>query len=180
MLTIIVPEREMYNEKKNEFSYLPETKLVLEHSLVSLSKWESKWKKSWLSSKDKTNEEVLDYIRCMTITQNVNPAVYYALTEKNISDITDYISDSMTATTIREDPRRKASHQILTSELIYYLMISYGIPDRFEKWHLNRLLTLISICDIKSGPKPKMSRKEIAEFNRALNDERRAKYKTNG
>lgn len=180
MLTIIVPEREMYDEKKNEFSYLPETKLVLEHSLVSLSKWESKWKKSWLSSKDKTNEEVLDYIRCMTITQNVNPAVYYALTEKNISDITDYISDPMTATTIREDPRRKPNQQILTSELIYYLMIAYGIPDRFEKWHLNRLLTLISICDIKNGPQQKMSRKEIGEFNRALNDKRRAKYKTNG
>lgn len=180
MLTIIVPEREMYDEKKNEFSYLPETKLALEHSLVSLSKWESKWKKSWLSSKDKTNEEVLDYIRCMTITQNVNPTVYYALTEKNISDITDYISDPMTATTIREDPRRKSDHQILTAELIYYLMIAYGIPDRFEKWHLNRLLTLISICDIKSGPQQKMNRKEVVEFNRALNDKRRAKYKTNG
>lgn len=182
MLQIVVPGVELYDEERNLF--IPAQKdqtLQLEHSLVSLSKWESKWHKAFLSKREKTSEEVLDYIRCMTITRNVDPTVYDRLTSENILQINNYIEDPMTATYFAEDKTKpKASREVITSELIYYWMIVQGIPIECEKWHLSRLLTLILVCNVKNTPPKKMSRKSILSQNAALNAARRKQYNTKG
>ena len=178
MLLLTIPPIEMYNESTNEFIYSKETTLTLEHSLVSLSKWESRWNKPFLSKEDKTIEETIDYIKCMTITQNVNPDVYNRLTNDNIKAINDYIEASMTATTFSDNGH--PSREIVTSELIYYWMISLNIPMECQKWHLNRLLTLIRVCNVKNTPPRKMSRREIMNRNAALNAARRKKYNSTG
>lgn len=182
MLQIVVPGLELYDEEKNEF--IPAQKdqvLQLEHSLVSLSKWESKWHKAFLAKREKTSEEVLDYIRCMTITRNVDPSVYDRLTSENIAQIDKYLGDPMTATYFAEDKTKpKASREVVTSELIYYWMIAQGIPIECEKWHLARLLTLIRVCNVKNAPPKKMSRKSILSQNAALNAARRKRYNTKG
>lgn len=180
MLHITIPASELWDEKRNEFIYTKEQHLTLEHSLVSLSKWESKWHKPFLSPKKKTVEENVDYVRCMTLTQNVDPNVYFSLTSENVAAINDYIESPMTATVIKEHRKGNTNGQILTSELIYYYMIAYGIPVEFQKWHLNRLMTLIRICDIKSREPKKMSASEVARERAALNAARRNKYKTRG
>lgn len=182
MLQILIPGIELYDEEKNLF--IPARKdqtLQLEHSLVSLSKWESRWHKAFLTKREKTPEEVLDYIRCMTITKKVDPSVYERLTSDNILQIDNYIGDSMTATYFSEDHTKpKASREIVTSELIYYWMIAQGIPIECERWHLSRLLTLIRVCNIKNSPPKKMSRKSILAQNAALNAARRKQYNTKG
>lgn len=178
MLLLTIPPIEMFNEKTNEFVYSKETKISLEHSLVSLSKWESKWNKPFLSKDNKTLEETIDYIRCMTITQNVDPDVYFRLTDDNINTINKYIESPMTATTFSDNGRN--SREIITSELIYYWMISLNIPMECQRWHLNRLLTLIRVCNIKNTPPKKMSRREIMDRNAALNAARRKKYNSTG
>lgn len=182
MLSIVVPQTEKFNEATNEFIYIKEQKLQLEHSLVSLSKWESRWHKPFLSSKNnnKSQEEIIDYIRCMTITQNVDPNVYYNLTQKNYDKIQAYIDDSMTATTFSDIQKTAPSREIITSELIYYWMIAYNVPVEFEKWHLNRLLTLIKVCSIKNTPPKKMSKREIMNRNAALNASRRKAHNSKG
>lgn len=179
MLKIVVPELELWDEEKQEFSILKETTIQLEHSLVSISKWESKWHKAFLSKKDKSNEEIIDYIRCMTITQNVPEDVYYRLSNENMEAINKYIDDPMTATYFHDDEQAN-SRETVTSELIYYWMIIQNIPVNFEKWHLNRLLSLIKVCNIKNSPPKKMSSKEIMRRNSALNAARRKKYNTKG
>lgn len=179
MLKIVVPELELWDEKKQEFLILKETTIQLEHSLVSISKWESKWHKAFLSKKDKSNEEIIDYIRCMTITQNVPEDVYYRLSDENMEAINKYIDDPMTATYFHDDEQAN-SRETVTSELIYYWMIIQNIPVNFEKWHLNRLLSLIKVCNIKNSPPKKMSSKEIMRRNSALNAARRKKYNTKG
>lgn len=178
MLKIHVPAVEMFDSKTETFIKSKECDLQLEHSLVSLSKWESKWNKPFLSKEQKTQEETIDYIRCMTITQNVNPTVYNALSAENIEAINRYISASMTATTFSKET--KASREIITSELIYYWMISLNIPMECQKWHLNRLLTLIRVCDVKNTPPKKMSQKEIAGKYASLNAARRAQMHSKG
>ena len=184
MLRIVVPENEFFDEEKQEFITVKEQTLVMEHSLISISKWESKWKKPYFSDKkdDKTNEEMLDYLRCMTVSpQNVNPLVYRAITKENLDAIASYIDDPMSATTITDYRKAGGKKQVVTSELIYYWMIANNIPTEYEKWHINRLITLIRICSIKNDPNPKkMSRGAIARQNRALNAARRAKYGTHG
>lgn len=179
MLKIVVPELELWDEEKQEFSTLKETTIQLEHSLISISKWESKWHKAFLSKKDKSNEEIIDYIRCMTITQNVPEDVYYRLSDENMEAINKYIDDPMTATYFHDDEQAN-SRETVTSELIYYWMIIQNIPVNFEKWHLNRLLSLIKVCNIKNSPPKKMSSKEIMRRNSALNAARRKKYNTKG
>lgn len=179
MLKIVVPEREFYDEANNEFITIKEQTLQLEHSLVSLSKWESKWHKPYLNKEDKSVAEVLDYIRCMTITQNVNELVYKNLSVENIEEIKKYIEDPMTATTVNET-NSKRSNEIVTSELIYYWMIAYNIPMECQKWHLNRLLTLVKVCSVKNTPPKKMSRREIMNRNAALNAARRKRLGTKG
>ena len=180
MLQITVPATELFDEVSQEFISTKEQTLKLEHSLVSLSKWESKWNKPFVSKKDKTTEEILDYIRCMTLTQNVDPNVYKCLTNDNLKQVQEYIDASMTATTFRDDKRSSGNGEQVTSELVYYWMIAYNIPFECQKWHLNRLLTLIRICGIKSQPAKKMSRSELASRNAALNAERRARMHSKG
>ena len=181
MLTIVVPEGEFFNETTQEFVYVKEQKLVLEHSLVSVAKWEAKWKKPFLDKNDKTPEETLDYIRCMTITKGVDPSVYMNLTQESINKINKYIDDKMTATTFVDRKNQPPSREKITSELIYYWMIDFGIPVEFEKWHLNRLLTLIKVCSIKAqGNGKKMSRKEILAQNNELNAIRRKQLGSKG
>ncbi len=181
MLHITVPAREFYDESKEEFITTKEQTIIMEHSLISLSKWEAKWKKPYLSDAPKTNEEIIDYLRCMTVgPKNLDPNIYAALTKENLEEISEYIQDPMTATTINER-KRPGGREILTSELIYYYMIAQNIPVEFEKWHLNRLIMLIRVCAIKNNPKKeKMSRSEIMKQNKALNAARRARYRTRG
>ena len=181
MLQIEVPlTREGWDEEKQEFIPPKKQVLNLEHSLVSLSKWESRWCKSFISNNNKTEEETLDYIKCMTLTQNVNPEVYEHLTNENIKQINDYIGAPMTATYFSEDKRGKSNREIITSELIYYWMIAANIPFECQKWHLNRLLTLIRVCGIKNEPPKKRSKREIMSRNAALNAARRQQLNSKG
>lgn len=179
MLKIIVPETEWFNSATNEFITMKPQELLLEHSLLSISKWESKWEKPFLNKTERTSKEILDYIRCMTITQNVKPETYLSLSQDNIDQIIKYIDSPNSATTFRED-NTPGSREIITSEIIYYWMISYHIPVEFEKWHLNRLLNLIKICSIKNQPPKKMSKSQIMSRNRALNEARKAQLNTKG
>lgn len=181
MLIITIPAVELFNEKTQEFSILhKEQTLQLEHSLVSLSKWESKWCKPFLSKDNKTIEETIDYIKCMTITQNVDPDIYNYLTLSNLKEIDNYIDAPMTATTFNNNSQNNNSREIITSELIYYWMITLGIPMECQKWHLNRLLTLVRICNIKNSPPKKKSAKQLTSEYAALNAARRKKLNTKG
>lgn len=180
MLQITIPSSELWDEKNEEFIHTKKQTLQLEHSLVSLSKWESKWCKPFLTRNEKTIEETIDYIRCMTLTQNVNQDVYNYLTNENIRQVNEYIDAPMTATKFLEDKNTKTSREQITSELVYYWMIALNIPFECQKWHLNRLLTLIRVCNIKNKPAKKMSKKEIMERNRALNEARKKQLHTKG
>ena len=180
MLQIVIPASESWDELNQEFIPHKEETLQLEHSLVSLSKWESKWCKPFLSKLEKTTEETLDYIRCMTITQNVKPEVYQRLTNENINQINDYIAAPMTATTFSEDRSGRSNREQVTSELIYYWMIALNIPSKYEKWHLNRLLTLIRVCNVKNQPPKKMSKKATMSNYAALNAARKKQHNISG
>lgn len=180
MLTINVPiAQEGWDEEKQEFIEPKYQILQLEHSLVSLSKWESKWCKPFLSS-TKTDEETMDYIKCMTITRNVSSDVYNHLTLENIKAIEEYINAPMTATTFQNDNNSKLNREVITADIIYYWMVALQIPSEYQKWHLNRLLTLIRVCNIKNSPPKKRSKKETAAYYAQLNAERRKKLNTKG
>ena len=183
MLKVEIPAREIYDERKNEFIYLKPISLALEHSLVSISKWEEEFKVPFLDEKEKTYEQTIFYIKCMTITQNVDDSVYEHIPKSVYEQITEYIKDSRTATWFREDQLKRKPGQrreTVTSELIYYWMIAYNIPVKFEKWHINRLITLIKICEIKNTPPKKMSKKELMRRNNALNESRKRMMGTTG
>lgn len=180
MLTITIPSGEFYNHETKEFINVKAQTIQLEHSLVSLAKWESQWKKPLMGTDEKTKEETLDYVRCMTITQNIDPIVYSFIPDSVVNEITEYMKEPMTATTFREDLNRPKSREIITAELIYYWMVSLNIPFECQKWHLNRLLTLIRVCNIKNTPPKKMNAKDAAARQRALNEERRRKLNTKG
>lgn len=180
MLQITIPATEMWDGRKNEFVYTKEQTLQLEHSLVSLSKWESKWCKPFLSQKNKTYEESIDYIKCMTLTQNVKDEVYTRLTKANMDEIEKYIAAPMTATTFTEKSRGKSSSEVITSELVYYWMVALQIPFECQKWHLNRLLTLVRVCNVKNEPTKKMSQSATMRQNAALNAARKKRYNTRG
>lgn len=183
MLSITIPKGECWNEQTNTFiSTEKDVTIVIEHSLVSISKWESKYHKPFLSKEKKTNEQLIDYIMFMTITQNVPKNVYYCLTAENLKQVNEYIEDSMTATTFQDFSQSKPSkkNEVLTSELIYYWMIANNIPMECQKWHLNRLITLIRVCGIKNNPGKKMSKGEVLSKNRALNEARKKQLNTRG
>ena len=180
MLKITIPAREMFNEVKQEFINTKEQTLQLEHSLVSLSKWESKWHKPFIDNRNLSTEETIDYIRCMTLTQNVDPEVYQYLSKENIKQINEYISDPMTATTFSNERSKGSGKEVLTSEILYYDMIALGIPFECQKWHLNRLITLIKVCSIKQNPPQKMSKGDIMRRNAELNAARRKQFNTKG
>ena len=180
MLQITVPASESWDESKQEFVNTKEQTLQLEHSLVSLSKWESKWCKAFFSRKEKTTEETIDYIKFMTLTQNVKPEVYSNLTDENVRQINEYIEAPMTATYFSKEEKGKVNNETVTAELIYYWMIALNIPFECQKWHLNRLLTLIRVCNVKNQPPKKMSKSSILSRNAALNAARRQQLNTRG
>lgn len=183
MLTITIPARKFFNNSTCEFSYTKEATLQLEHSLISLSEWESKWKKPFMSSKGGlTADEFRDYIRCMTITKNVDPMVYFGVTQEIADLIIAYIDDPMTATWFSDDKNGGSKqNRVITAELIYYWMIAQNIPFECRKWHLNRLLTLIRVCSAESQPKEKrkLTKNDIAA-RKAENARRKARLNTRG
>lgn len=183
MLALSISGGEYYDPETAEFITVKPQIIQLEHSLVSISKWESRWEKPFLGNEQKSNEELLDYIRCMTITQNVNPKLYLTLSEDNIKAVNDYINSKMSATFFSDEKREgaaRARREIITSELIYYWMIAQNIPMECQKWHINRLLTLIRICSIKNSPDKKMKPGEIMRRNTSLNAARRAALHSRG
>ena len=179
MLKISIPDTEVWDEQKQEFINVKATTLTLEHSLVSISKWESKWCKHFLNNQDKKPEEIIDYFRCMTLTQNVDPNVYYALTDDNYREIASYMDNPMTATWFKKEDK-PVKREVITSEVIYYYMVALQIPFSCEKWHFNRLMTLINVCNEKNKSPKKMNQRQIMSRNQALNAARRAKLKTMG
>lgn len=178
MLEITIPKTEFFDEATSTFVSIKGYTLKLEHSLLSVSKWESKWKKPFLTSEKKSSKEALDYVKCMTLTQGIPDEAYAAIPESEFERIAAYINDPMTATTFSE--ASPPSRQILTSELIYYNMTAANVPFECQKWHLNRLLTLLRICGIKSQSPKKMSYSQIRSQNAALNAARRAKSGSSG
>ena len=181
MLVIQIPDQEFFDSEKNEFTYVPACKLKLEHSLLSISKWETKWKKPFLTNEKPTPAEFIDYVKCMTINQDVPDSVYDLLGYDNIRKIEAYIMDPATASKVydmRKGNGRKP--ETPTSELIYYWMVSNGIPFECEKWHLNRLLTLIKVCSIKNASPKKRSQRDIMRRNSSINAARRKQYNTRG
>lgn len=188
MLEVIIPEQhyEFYDEVREEF--LPpidvkETKLQLEHSLLSLKKWEQKWHKPFLGRTDKTYEELTDYIRCMTLNHGVDAQVYRYIPKNIIEQVVAYIKDPMTATWFSDDKAgyvEKISRETITAEIIYYWMIVLSIPIEFQKWHLNQLLTMIKVVNIKNGKPKKIDKKAAARERAALNKKRREQYQSKG
>lgn len=178
MLRIIVPGGEYYDEAKGEFLYSKDQELQMEHSLISISKWEARWHIAYNKDREKTPEELLDYFRCMTINR-VDPEVYNRLTESNIAEIINYINEPMTACYFNNDTPAK-SKDTMTSELIYYYMIVLGIPFECEKWHFNKLMALIEVCSIKNKPDKTMSKGDLLRRNARLNAARKKAHRTKG
>lgn len=179
-VTLVIPEQ--WDNRSQTFIPGETIVLKLEHSLVSVAKWESKWHKPFLSSKEKTNEEILDYIRCMTIEpEDLDPNLYTKLTNDDFKVIGDYISDPMTATWFPKNGEERRTSEQITNELVYYWMISLGIPSEYQYWHLNRLFALIKVCGAKNqgNNKRKLTSSDLAA-RAELNAARKAKMKTRG
>lgn len=180
MLTITVGATDVYDEESDTFGTQGGEELRLEHSLVSLSKWESIHEKPFLGVNDKTPDEILSYVECMVLDENPRGEIFHKLSEKNFQEINKYIDRKMTATWFSDSPNAPQSREVITSELIYYWMTVFTIPFECQYWHLNRLFTLIRICNEKQAKPKKMSRAEIAQRNRELNAQRRAQLGTSG
>lgn len=177
---ITIPSREKFIPP-DRFEQTKGATIKIEHSLVAIAKWEAKWHVPFLDDKtEKTAEMMLDYIRCMTISQNIDPEVYNNLTEENIKEINEYIDNPMTATWFNDQNKRGGKREVVTSELVYYWMIAQNIPPEYDKWHFNRLMTLIRVCSEKNAPQKKMSKREIMNQNRALNEARKKAHHTKG
>lgn len=189
MLTIVVPEKEFWSEITERFVNTKEQTLHLEHSLAAISKWESKHHKPFFGEQEPTSEEMLDYIRCMVLDENVDPLVFYAITEENVNDIFEYIKDPMTATWFAEDKnpqkpkqpgKKKLGVKIVTAEIIYHWMINANVPFECQYWHFNRLMTLLRVIAEKNKPEKKMSKRELMARNTSLNAARKARLHTTG
>ena len=180
MLELFIEGVDLYDERNAEFVSTKDTTLRLEHSLISLTKWESKWHKPFLGNEQRTEEEIRDYVRCMTITQNVDPKVYLGLTQEHYKKIEEYMSDPMTATWFNDKNNPRSKQKVVTAELIYYWMISLQIPFECERWHLNRLLTLIRVCNNENTPKKKMRTGDVFKQNAQLNEARRKMMRSRG
>lgn len=189
MLEILIPEQhyEFYDEEKEEFLppvNIKETRIQLEHSLISLKKWEQKHHKSFLSkSETLTYNELVDYIKCMSLTHGIDPEVYHYIPKDEVNKIVSYIKDPMTATWFKNNElvgAQKNSREVITAEIIYYWMITLNIPVEFQKWHLNQLLTLIKVVNIKNDKPRKKDPKMAAKERAALNAKRRAELKSKG
>lgn len=179
---IYIPHQSIWDEKKEQFINIEETTFQVEHSLISLARWESKWHIPFLGKEEKTSEQIQDYIRCMTLTQHVDPKVYQYISNSVLKEIFDYIEDPMTATWFSNSEKMPGvrKNEVITAEIIYWWIVSLNIPVQFEKWHLNRLLTLIRVINVKNAPAKKMSKKDILARNRQLNAARRAKNRSKG
>lgn len=181
MIRISTQSGDVFDEKTQEFVHVEGGSVLLEHSLRSLAKWESRWKKPFLSKDQKTRAETIDYARCMSLTSGVNPKIFETLTDRDLAKINQYINDPMTATTFsNRGPAKRPGREIITAELIYYWMVALEIPFECQDWHLNRLLTLIRICEIKNQPKKKQNQREILSQNARLNAERRKRSGSKG
>lgn len=182
MLTITIPAMENFNEATSEFIDLPEIKLELEHSLVSLSKWEAEYKKPFLTKEPKSTEEAIGYIRAMTLTKDVPVGAYQRLSPENFKEINEYIEDRMTATWFSDSGQsKKPNRDVLTAEVLYYLLSANEIDFEVQHWHLHRLITLVEVHAKKNAPPgKKMSPRELAARNREINERRRAELNTNG
>jgi len=178
MLTIEIPGIDIFDERIGKFQTTKPCKVQLEHSLLSLAKWEAEWNEPFLSKKEISREKFRDYVRCMSIGQH-DPQIFLGLTNENYSDIRAYIDKPMTATTFSKNNQR-TNKEIVTAEILYYRMISNHIPMECQKWHLNRLLTLIRVCDEKSAPPKKMGKRQTAERNAQLNAMRRKQFNSKG
>lgn len=179
MLIVMIGEQEYFDDSTQRFVFSGGIPLKLEHSLVSLSKWESKFEKPFLSTVEKTAEETLAYVEAMVVDQNVPPEIFEKLSDSNVLAINNYIGAKMTATWFSENPNQPRNREIITAELIYYMMLQHNIPFECENWHLNRLITLIRVCNEKASPK-KMSQQELAQRHRELNRKRREELGTSG
>lgn len=179
MLKITIPGIESWDEKLEEFIASKEQTIQLEHSLVSLSKWESKWCKPFLGKEEKTTEQAIDYIRCMTTTQNIDEKIYDQMTNENVIEVKKYIDAPMTAT-VFSNTDKTINREIITAEIIYYWMVALNIPFECQKWHLNRLLALINVCNIKNQPPKKRSKTEIMSRNASINAARKQALNTKG
>lgn len=180
MLKLVIEGTEYYNEEAETFETVGDVVLMLEHSLVSLSKWESKYKRPFLSKDDKTPEEVLYYVEAMILNENYPEGILEHFTQKTIDKINSYIESSESATTFGRMPEQRSRGEVITSELIYYWMVAFNIPFECQYWHLNRLFALVRICNIKTGKQKKMSRADLAARNRSLNEQRKAQLGTRG
>lgn len=181
MLQLLIDNTDFYDSEKNLFITVKPQILVLEHSLISISKWESKYKRPFFKN-DKTMPEFIDYIRFMTINKNIDPIVYNCINGKNLNTINNYINDPYTATTINNHStmRKRLGNDVITSEVVYYWMVSYQIPFECEKWHFNRLITLIKVCEAMNSSQKKMSSKSVMKQNSAINAARRKAHHTKG
>jgi hypothetical protein len=180
VLTITVPSNEFFDDETQKFVSMEAATLELEHSLVSLSKWESFWEKPFLGPDDKTTAETYWYVKAMTLTPNVPPEVFTRLSNDNLHEINQYIGAKMTATWFNEPSMKGKPREIITAELIYYWMFSMTIPIECETWHLNRLFTLIKVFNQKNSKPTKMGRQDLAARNRELNAQRKAQHHTTG
>ena len=187
MISVRIPKGQSFDARHNVFYTMDKDRTIqLEHSLISLQKWESRWHKPFLSTKEKTIEETIDYIRCMCVTSNVPDDAFYCIPEAEMNRITAYIDDPMTATWFRESPQTQSApgkkKEIVTAEIIYYWMISYNIPSEYRKWNLNQLLTLIRVLNIKNdtSPKKKRSRNAILNDYKSINEANKKKFGTDG
>ena len=179
-ISITIPDRELFDQVNSRFITIKGRTLTFEHSLLSITKWESKWHKPYLSKTEKTQEESIDYLRCMCLDKDIDPKIFMAIDGVSMKKIVSYIEDPMTATTIKDNNNRK-SHEIITNELVYYWMTELNIPfEPCQKWHFNRLMTLIQVASIKKAPPKKMGKREAAHERALLNAQRRAKYNSKG
>lgn len=182
MLTITLHSTELWDEATESFQKDPNGDVVLEleHSLVSLSKWESKFEKAFLGKQEKTSEEVLGYVEAMIISQDYPPDVFEKLTQSHIAQINAYIDSKQSATTFGDMPKQRGRNETITSELIYYWMVAFNIPFECQTWHLNRLFSLVRICNMKNSKPEKMSKAALAQRNKELNEQRKAQLGTSG
>lgn len=185
MLKIEIPDIEdRWDPVKKEFVNVKGTTLILEHSLVSVQKWESKWHVPYMSTENKTNEMILDYIKCMVMfPHEFNEDLINYIPRGELEKVIKYINDPMTATTFSDTSKtsgNSSKKEKVTAEIVYYWMIALNIPMEYRKWHLNQLLTLIHVCEIKNAPQKKMGKNEVMARNRALNAQRRARMRSKG
>lgn len=185
MLSVEIPSRQVFVDKPDgttEIEPIPGAKIQLEHSLISLRKWESIWHKPFLAKQEKSLDEMISYIQCMTITTGVDPKVYRYLPKETVEEICKYLEDPKTAATFNDKliGAQKRSNEVVTAETIYWWMISLNIPVEFQKWNLSQLLALIKFVNAKNAPKQKMSANAAAQMRHEANMRNRALYNTKG